>query len=186
MPEIEDDINEEALLEILPDIQPAMMFQLVLGEGGLVIAMVTSNALQEGAVEVSEEVYNQARSFAHGARFVDGELEALPAPAPVQAQRRVTTVAMGELAVLEGGEVTGLELSVNLAAAMAIDLNVFWVFFSFEQDAPDYIAMVQAPGCYVDVTDRQPDYFEVTVFDRATYEPKAPSSLSITVQKVVQ
>lgn len=96
--------------------------------------------------------------------------------------RSASVVAMAELQV-NGFEISGVEQSVNVAAAMAMDVNVFWIFFS--QSHETYIPFVQAPGYNADVTDRQPDYIEVTVTDRNN-GPAAPASLSISVQKVVQ
>ena len=98
--------------------------------------------------------------------------------------RTILPVAMAELQILEGGEVTGLDLSAGIGAAFAVDLNVFWIFFDFAQEDAGYMPRAWAPGCNVDVTDRQPDYFEVTVYDRVTNEPVAPTALSITVQRV--
>jgi hypothetical protein len=104
-----------------------------------------------------------------------------PEPAPVI--RQAVVVAMAELVII-ADEITGVETSVNIGAAMALDVNVFWIFFAADQPDAAYLPFVQSPGFDVDVTDRQTGYFEVSVTDRATQSAAVPASLSITVQRV--
>ena len=105
-------------------------------------------------------------------------LEGVPAPEPVNSGR-----IGGELTVVDG-EVSGFETSSGLGFAMALDTGVYWIFFTTPQTDTSYIPFVQSTGFNVDVTDRQTDYFEVTVYDRSTNEPAEPATLSISVQRI--
>jgi hypothetical protein len=97
---------------------------------------------------------------------------------------RIGSVAgMAELTI-NGDMIEGVESSVNIGAAFPLDVNVFWFFFAQPQPDTKYLAFVQAPGCNVYVTIREADFFEITVTDRATGEPVAPTSLSISIQRV--
>jgi hypothetical protein len=98
--------------------------------------------------------------------------------------RRPTVVAMGELLVTES-EILGIETAVGLGFAFMVDVNIAWIFFATPQPDTAYIPFVQSVGFNADVTDRQADYFEVTVTDRSTGEPAIPQSLSISVQRMV-
>jgi hypothetical protein len=104
------------------------------------------------------------------------------APTPT-APRQVVVVAIAELTITEE-VVSGVETSVNIGGAFALEPHDFWIFFGQPQPDASYLVFVQAPGFYADVVDRQPDYFEVQIRDRVTNEPAAPSSFSISVQRV--
>lgn len=94
-----------------------------------------------------------------------------------------TVIAIAELKVVDE-EFVGIETSTGLAAAMFIDTGLAWVFFLTPQPNVNYLTFVQSSGCNVDITDRQEDYFEVTITDRATNQPVTPTNLSISVQRM--
>jgi len=98
-------------------------------------------------------------------------------------QANIRNVALGELSVIDG-EISGLELAAGVGFAFAIDVGVYWIFFSTPQPDASYVATVQSSGFNVDVTDRQADYFQVTVTDRSTGKPASPATLSIDVKRI--
>jgi hypothetical protein len=104
-------------------------------------------------------------------------------PPPVVTTRTATVEAMAELVVTEY-EVTGVDTAVNIGAAFPLTPDYYVVYFLTPQPDAAYLAFVQSPGFNVDVTWREPDYFEIQVTDRLTGEPATPTSLSITVQRV--
>lgn len=94
-----------------------------------------------------------------------------------------TVIGIAELKIVDD-EVSGIDTSTGLAAGMVIDVGVIWVFFLNSQPNTSYLTFVQSNGFNVDVTDRQEDYFEITVTDRSTNTPITPASLSISIQRV--
>ena len=102
-----------------------------------------------------------------------------PPPTPVTP----TLIGIAELKIVDD-EVSGIDTSTGLVAGMVIDVGVIWVFFLNSQPNTSYLTFVQSNGFNVDVTDRQEDYFEITVTDRSTNTPTTPGSLSISIQRV--
>jgi hypothetical protein len=132
---------------------------------------------------IGRENLTEAEEAALGAILADYDPASDPEAPPAASTRQAIVVAMAELAI-SGDEVSGIEASVNIGAAMALEPHLLWLFFATSQPDASYLAFVQSPGFNVDVTDRQADYFEVTVTDRATGDPAVPVSLSISVQRV--
>lgn len=99
-------------------------------------------------------------------------------PTPVPA-----VTAMAELKIV-GEDIEGVATSCNVAAAVMLDVGLFWIFFNRPEPDAEYLAFVQSPGYTVDVMHREPDYFEVAVTNRSTNEPATPERFSISVQRV--
>lgn len=154
-------------------------YRLILDEEGLITGAEVVDALEEGDVGVSAAQYAEASAFIGTMRWIDGALVAPPPPAPALAPRML---AIAQLTI-EGEVINGIETAVGVGFAFAIDINVYWIFFPEPEPDADYIVFVQTPGFNADVTDRQTDYFEITVTDRATGEAAAPTRMSLSVQR---
>jgi hypothetical protein len=77
------------------------------------------------------------------------------------------------------GELEGMATAAGLSFAFAIDVGIYWVFFTEEMPDLNYSCNVNTSEGHANVTDRQLSYFEVTIKDNSIAID--PAELSIQV-----
>lgn len=101
-----------------------------------------------------------------------------PPPAP----STPVCVATATLSVSEG-VLEGVETAVGLSMAFAIDVGVYWVFFSQEQPDMNYNWNAGASSGTINVSSRDLTMMELRAYDGGA--PADPSEISIQVFRVV-
>lgn len=84
----------------------------------------------------------------------------VPAPIPEPSPLILGPVSAAALTI-SGGEVLGIETSVNFGAAFMIDVDTYWVFFMKPEQDTSYLVLANVP--YTKYT----DYIEIKAVDLA-------------------
>lgn len=79
-------------------------------------------------------------------------------PEPVPQSQVLGPISAAALSI-SGGEVLGIETSVNFGAAFMIDTDKYWVFFMRPEDDTNYLVLANVP--FVKST----EYIEITAAD---------------------
>lgn len=89
-----------------------------------------------------------------------GVIEAYEAPV-VEPQPQILGPVSAASLTISGGEVLGIETSVNFGAAFMIDVDTYWVFFMRPEPDTSYLVLANVP--YTKYT----DYIEIKAVDLA-------------------
>lgn len=130
---------------------------------------MTHKILRDGEVVDAEE------GFAEQA-LIDS------AAAQVAAPRIPQVVAVASLQIADG-MVNGIETAVGLSLALAIDVGVYWVFFTEPQPNTSYIWNVGSSSGTINVSMRDESMMQLTALDGGV--PTDPSEISIQVFRVI-
>lgn len=157
-------------------------------------AIRTGDALEAGEVEITEVQYQEALAGILEGKVVsvDGGFSVAfpeepeePEPEPEEDRPltpQIITVAALQVNVVDG-VIGGIETAVGMSLAFAIDVGVYWVFFTDPQPDMSYIWNVGSSSGTVNVASR-----DLTMMELRAYEggaPADPSEISIQVFRVM-
>jgi hypothetical protein len=125
------------------------------------------------------EAPSQIRAVLMAWQAAGGVIAAYEAPAPLMAPP--VPKLMTVLLTMDAGEVASLSAAAGIAFAFTLSPGVYWVFFAEPMPDASYGCTPAARPGKAEVTDRQTDYVEVSVFDVDGVTPIDATELSLQI-----
>lgn len=153
----------------------------------------TGDQLEQNEIEITEAQYHQALDGMAEGKIISvsgGVFEVIDPPPPEPDPEpdsgppvRIPQISAVASLKIADGMINGIETAVGLSLAIAIDVGVYWVFFTEPQPDTSYIWNVGASSGTINVSMRDETMMQLTALDGGV--PADPSEVSIQVFRVI-